>query len=186
MIVIIGLGNPGEKFKNTRHNAGFMALDEFKEKNNFPEFKISKKMKAELSENYLEEKKIILAKPQTFMNNSGKSVKKLITSYKLQISSCMVIIHDDIDLPLGEIKISKNSGSAGHKGVESIIKELGIKDFTRIRIGICPQIKPENVDQFVLKNFTKEEKEVIKKSAKTIEEFIKNNDKTIINNQIVD
>ncbi len=173
MILIVGLGNPGDKYKNTWHNLGFLAVDEFKEKNNFPDFKLSKKFNALVSEENLNGEKIVLAKPQTFMNNSGRSVGSLIGNWKLEIGN-LIIVHDDIDLPLGKIKISKNSGSAGHKGVESIIKELGRKDFTRIRIGIQPEKKPENAEDFVLRKIPKEKnlKEILEKAVEAAETII--------------
>jgi len=158
MMIITGLGNPGEKYKNTRHNIGFQVLDEFAKENNFPEFKLQKKSNALISQ----KDNIILAKPQTFMNQSGKSVKKL-----KRPGSLLCIVHDDIDLPLGKIKIVKGRGSAGHKGVESIIKELSSKDFFRLRIGIQPKTgKPRNVEKFVLQNLTKQEEKIIKQAIK--------------------
>ena len=156
MIIIVGLGNPGEKYKNTRHNVGFQVVDEFTKENNFPEFKLSKKSHSLISE----KENIVLAKPQTFMNESGKTVKALL---KNTTRTVLVVIHDDIDLPLGKIRISKNRGSAGHKGVESIIKEIGTKDFTRFRIGVSSKTgKPKNVEKYVLQKFDKEEEKIIK------------------------
>jgi len=151
MKLIVGLGNPGPKYKGTRHNAGKETIDE-----------LAKEKMAGL----------ILAKLKTYMNNSGKAVKEMVKYYKIKPEDLWVI-HDDIDLPLGEFKISKGRGSAGHKGVQSIINELGTKEFNRIRIGICPKEgKPKNVEDFVLKKFKKEEqekiKEVIDKIAKTV------------------
>lgn len=177
MIIIIGLGNPGKKYKDTRHNIGFQVINEFREKNNFPEFKLSKKFNALISENILGSKKIILAKPQTFMNNSGKAVRPLINFYKIT-SQNLFIIHDDIDLFLGKIKISFARGSAGHKGIESIIKEIGTKNFIRFRLGIQPKKgKPQNTESFVLQKFSKQEKEtldkIIKKTTEAIKEKIK-------------
>src|SRR4030042_1337764 len=157
MFLIVCLGNPGKKYEKTWHNAGFLAINTFSEKNNFPKFKLSKKFKAELSEGFLNEDKIILAKPQTFMNNSGVSIKLLIRNWKIKLDS-LIVIHDDIDLPLGKIKVAKGKGSAGHKGVESTIKELKNKDFVRIRIGIQPKAgKPKNPEKFVLQKLNKEE-----------------------------
>jgi len=174
MIIIIGLGNSGKKYKNTRHNIGFQIIDEFAKENNFPEFRLSKKFNSLVSESILNNEKIILAKPQTFMNQSGKAAKALTSFYKITPPGRVVITrpgrvvdlvvaHDDIDLSLGKIKIVKNRGAAGHKGVESIIKELGTKDFIRFRIGIQPEKgKPKNVEKFVLQKFDKEEKEILK------------------------
>ena len=160
MVIIVGLGNPGEKYKDTRHNVGFQAINELTKENNFPEFKLSKKFNALISENIINGEKIILAKPQTFMNESGKSVKTLISFYK---TKDLIVIHDDIDLPLRKIRISKNRGSAGHKGIESIIKEIGTKDFTRYRIGVSSKTgKPKNVEKYVLQKFNKKEEKIIK------------------------
>jgi len=162
MFVIVGLGNPEKKYKNTRHNIGFEAVNKFAEKNNFPEFKFCKELNASISEKIIDNEKIILAKPQTFMNNSGLAVKKIISKFQIPLLN-LIVVHDDIDLPLGKIKVVKNRGAAGHRGVKSIIKELESKDFIRFRIGIMPLFKkPENMEKFVLQNFKKDEKKVLK------------------------
>lgn len=173
-MIIIGLGNPGEKYARTRHNIGFRIIDQFAMENNFPEFKLSKKFNSLISES----NKTILAKPQTFMNNSGKAIKSLTRFYKTKGTS-LAVIHDDIDLPLGKIKIVKDRSSAGHKGVESIIREIGTKDFIRVRIGIKPKQNYGPVrssEGYVLEKFDKNEekiiKEVIKESAKAVESLI--------------
>ena len=192
MILIIGLGNPGLKFKNTRHNLGFRIVEEFAKKNNFPDFKFSrlrppgfggqaKKINSLISETNIDNQKIILAKPQTFMNESGQAVKLFTRTYKLEANN-LIIVHDDIDLDLGKIKIVKNRGPAGHKGVQSIINALGTKDFIRVRIGIKPinnkQKTINKIENFVLKKFNKEEeknlKGIIEKAVKAIEFFLKN------------
>jgi len=165
MLLIIGLGNPGWKFQKTRHNLGFRVVDELVRKNNFPIFKLSKKFLAEISEGKIADQKVILAKPQTFMNLSGKSVKKLTNNLQLTTYNLWVI-HDDLDLPLGKIRISVGRGAAGHKGVESIIKELKTKNFVRFRVGVKPKtsnLKPETLDRFVLRKFTREEEKILKK-----------------------
>jgi len=174
MILLAGLGNPGKKYKNTRHNIGFRVADKFMEINNFPEFRLSKKFNSLISEGIYNKKKIIIAKPQTFMNKSGKAVKALTNFYKIKD---LFVVHDDIDLPLGKIKIVKGRGSAGHKGIESIIKEVGTKDFIRFRVGVQPtKAKPKNAERFVLQKFKEEEekiiKEVIKKTSEAIETTI--------------
>lgn len=156
MFLIIGLGNPGKKYEKTRHNIGSRIINELK---------------------VLNLKNVILAQPSTFMNLSGKAVKDLYKKNKIKKEKFVLIIHDDIDLPLGKIKIVKNRGAGGHKGVESIIRELGTKDFIRFRIGICPKNgKPKNPEKFVLQKFDKEEekiiKEVIKRTAEAIEFFL--------------
>lgn len=204
-MLIVGLGNPGEQYKNTRHNIGFHVLDYFKEEQNLPEFKFSKKFNSLITEgkiNEIEDNKsivnyknksiessvdlnkiIILVKPQTFMNNSGQAVKRIFANYKLQTTD-LIVVHDDIDIDLGKIKIVKNRGSARHKGIESIIKELKSKDFIRFRLGIKPKqsyrpvcrTKKFVLQKFVLQKFNREEekivKEVIKKSAEAIVFFL--------------
>lgn len=168
MKTITGLGNPGEKYKESRHNAGFRAIDLYAKENSFPEFKTSKKFDSLISE----KGGLVLQKPQTFMNNSGKAVKEIVSYYKIDLSD-LVVIHDDIDLKTGEIKVVRNRGSAGHKGVDSIITHLKTKDFTRIRIGVQPKEgKPENTDEFVLQKFAEEEKEIIEESLEEAMEKI--------------
>ena len=169
MIIVIGLGNPGTKFKNTRHNVGFMALDKFTEKNNFPDFRLDKKANVLISE----QADIILVKPQTFMNGSGKAIKAVI---KNKPTKNLLIIHDDIDLPIGKIKVVKERGSAGHKGVESIIKNIGNDGLIRIRIGIKGK-KDIKAMKVVLKKFTPEEQtfinEAIEKTTQALNVFAK-------------
>ncbi len=156
MIFVIGLGNPGKAYERTRHNAGFLALDAFAKEHGCSAFKPSAKHQTLLSEGT----GVVLAKPQTFMNKSGASAKAL-----LKQGGELVVVHDDIDIPIGTVKVSKDYGSAGHKGVESIIEALGSKDFTRIRIGIQPLAgKPENVEDFVLQKFSPKELPIIQDS----------------------
>lgn len=169
MILIIGLGNPGKKYQKTRHNIGFQVINEFAKENDFPSFEFNKYCYADISK----KDDIILAKPKTFMNLSGKAVKSLTNKYKVPLFNLWVI-HDDIDLPLEKIRISKNRGAAGHKGVESIIHELKIKNFVRLRIGIINrELRIKNAEKFVLEKFTEREekivKEIIKKTCQAVE-----------------
>lgn len=173
MKIIVGLGNPGKKYKNTRHNIGFQVADEFRKKNNFPEFRLSKKFNSLISKDIFIHKKVIIVKPQTFMNQSGKAVKNFGRA-------SLLVVHDDIDLPLGKIRVSKNRGAAGHKGVESVIKEIKTKNFVRFRIGIKPNTeKPKNPEKFVLQKFGKGEEKIVKeiteKTVKAIELTLKQN-----------
>jgi len=169
MKIIVGLGNPGKKFEKTRHNLGFMVLDKFSRKNKFPKFKMQKEFLAEISEKKIGKEKIILAKPQTFMNSSGNSVKLLTRTFNLEPKN-LFVIHDDLDIPFGKIKISFGRGSAGHRGVQSIIDEIGTRDFVRFRIGIG---RASNKEDFVLQKFSKKEekilKEIIEKACRAIE-----------------
>lgn len=174
MHFIVGLGNPGKEYAHTRHNFGWLVLDALTKN-----WKSSKKFKAELAE--LAEpagnQKIILTKPQTFMNNSGDSVKLLTSYYHLTPNNLkpnnLIIIHDDLDLPLGTIKLSTNSGAAGHHGVLSIIEALGTKNFTRLRLGIGPRPPEIPGDKFVLQKFTREEQAIVKRVIKeTVEKIL--------------
>ncbi len=175
MILIVGLGNPGEKYKNTWHNIGFRIIDEIAANFQFPIFNFQSIYNAKISNGKFHDKKVILAKPQTFMNLSGKAAAKIINFYKINPKE-IIVIHDDIDLPLGKIKIVKNRGSAGHKGVQSIINEIKTKGFVRIRIGVSPLSgKPSNPERFVLQKFDKDKdvaKKTIEKAAKTVNLFL--------------
>jgi PTH1 family peptidyl-tRNA hydrolase len=185
MKLIIGLGNPGFRYRKTRHNAGFLAVD-YAQKNldGFSKWKNKKNLLAEISENY--EQNIILAKPQNYMNKSGEATKLLLARCLFPERAKRVegpradskpstgsgdnfksftVIHDDFDLPLGEFKLEQNRSSAGHRGVQSIIDALGTNEFWRLRIGIRPTNITEQAkaEDYVLKKFTREEKAIIEK-----------------------
>ena len=169
MFYIVGLGNPGEEYENTRHNTGALSVASFAKKNKLDFFETEKFGKA----------KVHLLLPKTFMNKSGTQLVKLITSKKKAES--LVVIYDDLDMPLGKIKISYGSGSGGHKGIESIARSIKTKDFIRIRIGIAPstpsgkikKIKTEQkVIDFILNDFRKPELEKLKKVFKKVNEAL--------------
>src|SRR3989344_3394759 len=170
MRLIVGLGNPGKEYEKTRHNVGFLALDAFATKHGFPEFRMDKKSNALLSDCVKPRftQSDILTKPQTFMNNSGEAVKSLLQFYKIPPVD-LIVIHDELDIPLGTVKVSRSSGSAGHKGVESIFSGLGTQDFTRIRVGISPtDSKPADVEKFVLRQFLQSEKGLLDQTLHTV------------------
>lgn len=152
MHLIIGLGNPGIQYENTRHNLGFRALDLLTG---------SEVFENKYDSQFLKLDDVILAKPQLFMNLSGKAVAQILKYYP---AAELVVIHDDLDFPLGTIRVQKNASSAGHNGVESIISELGTKDFIRIRLGIDnPETKKDIAgDDYVLQKFTPAEEEIVK------------------------
>ena len=163
MKLVAGLGNPGEEYFKNRHNTGFIIVDDFASKNGLS-WENSSKFNAEIAIS----KNFILAKPQTFMNNSGESVSKILSFYKIDIGN-LLIIHDDVDLQFGEIKKQLGSSSAGHKGVESVIEKLGSQDFWRIRIGIGrPEDKNIPTDDWVLQDFKEEELKKIKSISSEI------------------
>ncbi|MFA5742905.1 MAG: aminoacyl-tRNA hydrolase [Candidatus Paceibacterota bacterium] len=177
MYIVIGLGNPGQNLEKTRHNIGFRALDVLAKKNGLPEFNLSKKYNALASEGFLDQEKMIALKPQTFMNISGTAVKAAMKNFKLKPEN-LIVAHDDADLPIGSLKISKNHGPGGHKGVGSIIQELKTQDFARIRIGIAP-VQPQDgkrkpdLKNFVLKNFSAEEEKILAGTLEKAAEAVK-------------
>ncbi len=164
MIIIIGLGNPEEKYQRTGHNVGQQAIDLLQnnwQKYGFTIWKKKTRLKAEISEGYINNKKIFLIKSLVYMNDSGLTVALLKNYYKIK-SENFWIIHDDIDLKLGIIKIVKGRGSGGHRGVVSIIQELKIDNITRFKIGICPKRgKPEDIKKYVLKAFDSEQEKLL-------------------------
>lgn len=171
MKLVTGLGNIGEKYCFTRHNAGFMVLDKWAMDNNIT-FKEDKKLKCfitKMGEN-------ILIKPTTFMNLSGESVRAVMDYYKIDVKD-ILIVYDDIALDLGRIRFRANGSDGGHNGIKSIIKHIGTQNFDRLKIGIGPQpnIPSEN---YVLQNFPKEHleelKEVLKRADEAIEYYLAN------------
>ncbi len=171
--IIVGLGNPGEEYADTRHNSGRMVLEVFRKKNDFPAWEKDKTLKSLVSKGAFGKDKVILLQPDNFMNVSGKSVVPLIKNAK--DAERTIVIYDDLDLPLGSMKISFNRSSGGHRGVESIIKALKTKAFARLRIGICPTTaggklrKPKGEEallDFIVGPFKKPEMEIMKKVTK--------------------
>ncbi len=174
MHYIVGLGNPGEEYKLSRHNTGRIVLAEFIKVQKIKELEFNKKLNALVAEGKIKKEKFQVIMPETYMNNSGKSLKNLITSPKK--AQNLVVIHDDLDLPLGRFKISFGSGSAGHKGVESVMRAVKTKDFIRIKVGISSATpkgkikKPEGkkVVNHILGNFKPKEMDILKKISKKI------------------
>jgi len=157
MHIIVGLGNPGEQYEQTRHNAGFMAVDALAKKLGL-KWKSNKKFKADLAKG----DDVILIKPLTFMNNSGSAVAAALAYFKLSPEK-LTVIHDDLDIESGKYKISVDSRSAGHNGVQSIIDHLKTKNFRRTRIGIkTSELEKIPAEKFVLQKFKPEEKKIIK------------------------
>lgn len=188
MKIIVGLGNPGKAYEKTRHNAGFMAVDFFISNSGFKieDFMFSNPYDAFILEANLDQSEIVhglshllFVKPSSFMNKSGEVVKAICNFYKeVAITTDLLIIHDDKDLPLGTIKAMDNSSSAGHNGVQNIIDVLGTQNFHRIRIGISLPDNQLPTDAFVLQSFSPDElnklqTEVLPQVKLEIENFIK-------------
>ena len=177
--IIVGLGNPGEEYLNTRHNTGRIALDCFADKNNFDEFEKDRRTNGLLSKGKIGKSSVILVKPETFMNKSGDCVSKFIKSKKDALG--LIVIHDDLDLPNGSFKISFNKGSAGHRGLESVIKKIKTNEFTRVRVGISPvtpggkikkSVGEKKILDFIIGKFSRKENEIMKKVAKEVSEAL--------------
>jgi len=171
MYIIAGLGNPGKKYENTRHNIGFITLDYLAERH---DIKINKiKHKALVGEGRIAGQKVLLVKPQTYMNLSGESLREVMDYYKVDIED-MIVVYDDIDLPAGIVRIRKKGSAGTHNGMRSIVQHLG-QDFPRIRMGIGNDRRGDLVD-FVLGGFSKEDREVlepaVERAALAIESYV--------------
>ncbi len=172
MKLIVGLGNPGQGYSNNRHNIGFMCLKHFSKEHKI-EFD-KKQADARIGRGNIEGVDVVLAKPQTYMNLSGKSVNRLMQKYKLKPED-IIVVYDDMDLPLGKVRIRLGGSSGGHKGINSIIALIGTQEFTRIKVGIGRPEKDE-VDKFydrdivdyVLSNFSRDEKKQLKPSIEKV------------------
>lgn len=164
MKLIIGLGNPGKKYEKTRHNAGFMAVDFLVKTWNLNAFAIKDKFKAKISDNIIQGEKVILAKAQNYMNNSGDAVNLLKSFYKIENAN-IIVIYDELDLRFGKIRVREDGSSAGHKGIESIMLAIGSDKFKRIRIGIRnDKADKMPADKFVLSRFSIGERWKLKKN----------------------
>lgn len=178
---IVGLGNPGEEYINTRHNAGRIVLEHVRKSADadFSDWKSDTMRKALMSKGTLGGKKIAMLYPDNFMNNSGNSLKDLITSKKA--AEELIVVHDDLDLPIGTYRISFNRGPGGHNGIKSIIKNIKTEAFIRVRIGISPitpsgkikrPVGEADVEKLILGEFKKPEMETLKKISKKISEAL--------------
>jgi PTH1 family peptidyl-tRNA hydrolase len=156
--LIIGLGNPGREYKDTRHNIGFMVIDRIAVRLNAQKIKVQ--AKAIVTDALYQERKIILAKPQTYMNLSGQSVQGLLNFYKIPIEN-LIVAHDDLDIPFGALRIRPGGGPGGQRGMASTIEQLGTKDFPRLRLGIGRPPGRMDPKDYVLQDFSKEDQKLL-------------------------
>lgn len=170
MYLIIGLGNPGKEYEETRHNLGFKVVEELAARLNVSDFK--HKFKSYVAETTFKQRKIILAEPQTFMNNSGEALSELTAWYKFPPKN-FILIYDDVDLPVGEIRVRDKGSSGGHRGVESILQHVKSSEFTRIRIGIG---KDELIDtaDYVLQKIPPTERETLAQAVNSAAQQVLN------------
>lgn len=167
-LLLVGLGNPGAEYDGTRHNIGFSCLDAFAKKNNFDPWMHKKDLKCHFTQATMNDTRVILCKPQTFMNNSGEAVQAVAHFYKLQPSD-IIVVHDEIDIDFGQVRMRLGGSSAGHNGVKSISKHISTDDYGRVRIGIGPK-KPARMSaaDFVLKKFSETEQESMPKLIREV------------------
>ena len=170
MKVIVGLGNPGKKYENTRHNIGFAAIDYIAEKEGI---NINTgKHKALVGSGYIDGVKVLLVKPQTFMNLSGESLRQIMDFYKLEPEDFLVIF-DDIDLDVGRIRIRRKGSAGGHNGIKSIISHLGSMEFPRIKIGVGAKPPGYDLADYVLGHFSKADQEILQERFEDVYDAVK-------------
>ncbi len=157
MILLVGLGNPGSEYAETRHNVGFMAVDEIVHRYSFSSFK--SKFKGEYTEGIIQNEKVMILKPSTYMNLSGESVQALCRFYKIPTDK-IIVFQDDMDLPVGKVKVKIGGGSGGHNGIKSLDSHIG-NGYMRVRIGIDKPVIKEQVVDWVLSKFSAESRRVL-------------------------
>ncbi len=171
MYIIAGLGNPGKQYENTRHNTGFSVIDVIAERNGIAV--LEKKHKAVIGKGYIEGQKVILAKPQTYMNLSGESLRELSTYYKIDEKKELIVIYDDVSMDVGQLRIRKKGSAGGHNGIKNIISHFGHDIFLRIKIGVGEKPKEYDLADYVLGHFTAKEEKEIAASAILAEEAVR-------------
>lgn len=162
MFIIVGLGNPTKEYEGTRHNVGFAVIDAIADKYNISV--TERKNRAFCGKGIIEGQKVLLSKPQTYMNLSGESVRGLLDFYKIDGESELIVIYDDVSLDVGQIRIRKKGSAGGHNGIKNIISHLGSDVFQRIKVGVGEKPKEYDLADYVLGHFSKAEKEVMEDS----------------------
>jgi len=169
--LIVGLGNPGIEYQFTPHNLGFLAVDRIASESGI-EIR-NRQCRALTARMQVGEEPVLLAKPETFMNLSGLSVRELVAEYEVNPESDLMVIQDELDFPLGTLRIHTRRSSAGHNGIESIINALGTQDFLRIRMGVAPERKVEDGERYLLAPFRKADLTVVDEMLDTTGEAVK-------------
>ncbi len=182
MYIIIGLGNPTREYQATRHNIGFDVITRLSDDCNIPlDFK---KHKAICGRGFIEGEKVVLAKPQTYMNLSGESVRELVDYYKVSPEE-IIVIYDDISLEVGQLRLRGKGSAGGHNGLKSIISHLGTREFARIKVGIGDKPPGRDLADYVLSRFAEEEqpivRDIIKKSSEAVKSIIKDGMESAMN-----
>lgn len=180
--LIVGLGNPGKQYEDTRHNIGFWVIDELARRWNITQFKMERK--AFVADGIISGKRVLLAKPQTYMNLSGQAVRGLVDFYKLDIEH-FVVAHDDLDVPLGSLRLRQAGSAGGQNGVKDIIRHLGTQDFKRVRLGIGRPAGRMDISAYVLQAFAGDDaitaRQVVDRACDSIETWLKTDFETAMN-----
>ena len=166
MYIIAGLGNPTKQYENTRHNAGFCVIDYLSEKYNIPVKQAG--YKAVYGSGYIEGQKVILLKPQTYMNLSGESIRACMDFYKIDPEEELIVIYDDISLAPGKLRVRGKGSAGGHNGIKNIIAHVGTQEFPRVRVGIGEKPKEWDLADYVLSKYSKAEQEAFKEAADSV------------------
>lgn len=171
MYIIVGLGNPGREYDNTRHNVGFCVVEKLAEQENIS--LLEKRHKAIIGKGMIGGQKCILAKPQTYMNLSGESVRELVDYYKADEKSQLILISDDVSLGVGQMRIRKKGSAGGHNGLKSIIAHLGHDTFIRVKMGVGEKPQGWDLADYVLGKFPPKEREIMEDMAETAADAIR-------------
>ena len=171
MFIIAGLGNPGREYENTRHNIGFLVIDDIAKK--YQITMLERKHKAVIGKGYIDGHKVVLVKPLTYMNQSGESIRQATDYYKVDVTTQLVVVSDDISLDVGQLRIRKKGSAGGHNGLKNIILHLGSENFIRIRMGVSDKPQGYDLKDYVLGHFTDKEKKVLEETSGKVAEAIR-------------
>lgn len=171
MFVIAGLGNPGREYENTRHNIGFRVIDDIAKK--YQIAMLERKHRAVIGKGCIDGQRVILVKPLTYMNLSGESIREVTDYYRVDVTTQLVVVSDDISLDVGQLRIRKKGSSGGHNGLKNIILHLGSEDFARIRIGVSDKPQGYDLKDYVLGHFTDGEIKALEETSQKAEQAIR-------------
>lgn len=172
-LVMFGLGNPGKQYEHTRHNAGFQALDILSQTFGVGEWKDAQKFASLSQEARIVTVPVLLIKPQTYMNRSGEAVRKIVDFYKLNPAQQIIVLSDEIDIPLGTVRLRLSGGPGTHNGLKSVVEQVG-ENFPRLRIGVGPKPETGDLAAWILSRFSKEEASALEEVLKTVPDLAKN------------
>ena len=170
MFIIAGLGNPGREYENTRHNIGFCVIDAIAGK--YQITMLERKHKAVIGKGYIDGQRVILLKPLTYMNLSGESIREAVDYYKVDETSQLVVVSDDISLDVGQLRIRKKGSAGGHNGLKNIIQHLGHENFIRVRMGVSDKPQGYDLKDYVLGHFTDKEKKALEETCENATQAI--------------